>query len=144
MKHIGCQGSFTELIATAGSCLRSRRDVLFAYLFGSAAWGRTHSMSDLDIAVYLEGENPSGNRMEILGSLIDALKMDAIDLVVLNTASLPLKARIVRSRRVLADRAPFVRQAFESAIIRAYLDFSKLETRILEKRYLHGRQDPGA
>ena len=144
MKHIYHKENFSELIARAEAYLRSREDVLFSYLFGSAASGKSHAMSDLDIAVYLAGDDLSGKRMDILGDLIDALKKDEVDLVVLNYAPLPLKARIIRSRRVLSDRVPFVRHAFESATIRGYLDFSKLETRILERRYIHGRQDLGA
>jgi predicted nucleotidyltransferase len=144
MKPLERNTSFPELILRAESFLRSRKDVLFSYLFGSAASGKIHPMSDLDIAVYLEGDPSSEARLELLGSLIDAVKMDEIDLVVLNTAPLPLKARIIRSRRVLSDRAPFVRHAFESATMRAYLDFSKLEDRILERRFFHGRQEPGA
>ena len=127
------------MILRAEGFLRSKDDVLFSYLFGSAASGKTHPMSDLDIAVYLEGETTAEGKLDLLGGLIDAVKTDEIDLVVLNTAPLSLKARIIRSRRVLTDRAPFVRHAFESATMRAYLDFSKLESRILERRYLHGR-----
>ncbi|MCF8080935.1 MAG: nucleotidyltransferase domain-containing protein [Desulfobacterales bacterium] len=139
MKPIHKNASFSDLILRAEGFLRSRKDVLFSYLFGSAASGKTHPMSDLDIAVYLDGEPTAEGKLDLLGGLIDAVKTDEIDLVVLNTAPLPLKARIIRSRRVLTDRAPFVRHAFESATMRAYLDFSKLETRILERRYLHGR-----
>lgn len=129
----------SELIAKAEIYLRSREDVLFSYLFGSAASGKLHAMSDLDIAVYVDGEDFSKKRMDILGGLIRALKTDEIDLVILNTATLPLKARIIGSRRLLSDRTPFVRHAFESAVIRSYLDFSKFESRILERRYLNGR-----
>jgi hypothetical protein len=98
-------------------------------------------MSDLDIAVYLAQEPTAESRLDLLGSLIEAVKTDEIDLVVLNTASLPLKARIIHSRRVLSDRAPFVRHSFESVTTRAYLDFAKMADRILRKRFLYGRQD---
>lgn len=142
MKPLERKTPYPELILRAEGFLRPRTDVLFSYLFGSAASGKTHRMSDLDIAVYLAEAPGAEEKIELLGSLIDAVKTDEIDLVVLNTAPLPLKARIIRSRRILSDRAPFVRHAFESATMRAYLDFSKLETRILERRFMDGRQDP--
>ena len=118
--------------------LRSRKDVQFAYLFGSYAKGKITPLSDVDIAVYLSGSNFSQKRLEILGGLIEVLKTDEIDLVILNTAPLPLKIRILRNRKLLVDRTPLVRHAFESTTMRVYLDFSKLEKRILERRYING------
>ena len=118
--------------------LRSREDVQFAYLFGSYAKGKITPLSDVDIAVYLSGSNFSQKRLEIIGGLIEVLKTDEIDLVILNTAPLPLKIRILRNRKLLVDRTPLVRHAFESTTMRVYLDFSKLEKRILERRYING------
>ena len=116
----------------------SRDDVAFAYLFGSRARGTQHSMSDVDIAVYLTESPFSAKRLEILGDMIDILRTDSVDLVVLNTASSGLCARVIWSRKVLVDKLPFLRQGFESRTIRTYLDFSKVENRILEQRYLRG------
>ena len=118
--------------------LRSREDVQFAYLFGSYAKGKITPLSDVDIAVYLSGSNFSQKRLEIIGGLIEVLKTDEIDLVILNTAPLPLKIRILRNRKLLVDRTPLVRHAFESTTMRVYLDFNKLEKRILERRYING------
>ena len=88
MKHIHHKKNLPALITEAEICLRSREDILFSYLFGSAASGKTNAMSDLDIAVYLTGDSLSEKRLDVIGSLIDALKTDEIDLVVLNTAPL--------------------------------------------------------
>lgn len=117
-----------------------RSDIAFAYLFGSIASEKSTGLSDIDIAVYLlKGKgNFAKKRLEILGDLIDIFKIDDIDLVVLNSASPSLKIRIIRSKKVLSDNMPFLRHSFESSVIRTYFDFSKIESRILEKRYLHG------
>lgn len=138
LRPIGRPADPAETIAKASDFLRGREDVLFAYLFGSLATGRAHALSDVDVAVYLDAADLPACRLAILGGLQDALRLEAVDLVVLNSAPLPLRARVLRSRRLLADRAPLVRQAFESATMRSYLDFAKLEARILERRYLHG------
>jgi hypothetical protein len=138
LRSIGRPADPAETITRAGRFLRGREDVLFAYLFGSLATGRAHGLSDVDVAVYLDAADIPASRMAILGGLQDALRLEAVDLVVLNTAPLPLTVRVLRSRRLLADRAPLVHHAFESATIRSYLDFAKLEARILERRYLHG------
>jgi hypothetical protein len=116
----------------------SRSDIAFAYLFGSIANGKSTGLSDIDIAVYLLKGDFAKKRLDILGALIDIFKIDGIDLVVLNSASPSLKIRIIRSKKVLSDNMPFLRRRFESSVIRTYFDFSKIESRILEKRYLHG------
>ena len=127
-----------EKMAAIKSYLEGRKDIAFAYLFGSRAKGVATSLSDVDIAVYLTEGPYAEKRLKILGDLIDILRDDRIDLVILNRAALPLKSRIVRARVVLADNFPFVRHLFESRTFRTYMDFSKLESRILERRYLHG------
>jgi len=118
--------------------LNERDDIAFAYLFGSRARGVPTPFSDVDIAVYLTEGPFSEKRLEILGDLMDILRMDNLDLVILNTVSESLKARVIRNRVILADNLPFIRHIFESRTLRAYMDFSKIETRILEQRYLHG------
>ena len=126
-----------QLIQTK-NYLRTRKDIAFAYLFGSLAENRETHLSDVDIAVYLKGGRFSHKRFEILGDLIDILKTDKLDLVILNTAPLCLKIKIIQARRILADNFPYIRHTFESAIMRTYFDFSKMENRILEERYMHG------
>jgi len=96
-------------------------------------------LSDVDIAVYFsEDVNPAAMKMEILADLMDLLQTDEIDLVVLNTAPLPLKMRILRKKKTIADRVPFARHMYESLTMRSYFDFSKKEMDILERRFLNG------
>lgn len=118
--------------------LRERSDIAFAYLFGSLARGKAIHLSDIDIAVYVLGEYAAHKRLEILGDLIDLLKNDSVDLVILNKAALSLKMKVIQERRILADNRPFLRHRFESSVVRSYIDFSRIENRILEGRYLHG------
>ncbi len=125
-------------LAAAGNYLQTREDVAFAYLFGSMASEKPTPLSDVDIAVYLNEGDFSRKRLELIGDLSDILGTDRIDLVILNTAPPGLRARVVRARTVLADRQPSARNAFESRTLRVYMDFSKLEDRILTRRYLHG------
>ena len=58
--------------------------------------------------------------MEILGKLSEILHTDEIDLVILNTASLPLLARIIKNKKILTDKDPFLRHKFESLTLRKY------------------------
>jgi len=131
--------NISELIPQAFDYLESNRDVVFAYLFGSLARGKPQPLSDVDIAVYLaEPRSLSDVKLDILGMLIDILQTDEIDLVVLNTAELPLSMNVLKSKKVIVDKDPFVRHKFESLTMRKYFDFSIKEASILQRRYLHG------
>ena len=127
------------LIPRAVNYLQSHPGIIFAYLFGGLARGKPQPLSDVDIAVYLkEGANIAENKMDILGRLIDILETDEIDLVVLNTADLPLLMNILKNKKVLVDSKPFTRHIFESLAMRKYFDFSIKEAAILQRRYLSG------
>lgn len=127
------------LIPEAADDLFSMPDILFAYLFGGLSKGVPLPLSDIDIAVYLKPDaNPSNAKLNILGRLTGILNTDEIDLVVLNTAPLPLAIRIIKNKKLLVDKEPFVRHAFESLIMRKYFDFSFIEQGILQRRFLHG------
>ena len=113
--------------------------VKFAYLFGSTARDEQNSLSDIDIAVYLREDcDPAEAKLDLIGKLIEQLGWGRIDLVILNTAPLPLAARVIRCRKVLADRDPFSRHQYESRILREYFDFSVLEASILNRRFALG------
>jgi predicted nucleotidyltransferase len=128
-----------DLIPKAVIYLQSMPDILFAYLFGSFGRGKQLPLSDVDIAVYLKEPTViSKKKIEILGALIDILQTEEIDLVVLNSAPLPLRIRILENKKVIVDREPFVRHRYESLTMREYFDFSILEREILNRRFLGG------
>jgi predicted nucleotidyltransferase len=128
-----------DLIPKAVIYLQSMPDILFAYLFGSFGRGKQLPLSDVDIAVYLKEPTViHEKKMEIVGALIDILQTDEIDLVVLNSAPLPLRMRILENKKVIVDREPFVRHRYESLTMREYFDFSILEREILNRRFLGG------
>ena len=136
IKQIPITHNISELIPQASEYFKARKDVRFAYLFGSLALGTFNPLSDIDLAVYLKKRKIAEKRLEIIGDLADILKTDEIDLVILNTAPLSLRMRILKQKKILADNAPFFRHKYESYTMRAYFDFSKLEHRFLERRFL--------
>jgi predicted nucleotidyltransferase len=139
IRHKKLPANIEDLIPGALIYLQSMPDILFAYFFGSFGRGEHFPLSDVDIAVYLKQPTAVGEkRMEILGSLIDILQTDEIDLVVLNSAPLPLRMRILENKKVIVDREPFVRHHYESLTMREYFDFSILEREILNRRFLSG------
>lgn len=123
----------------AAKALKANPDIIFAYIFGGFAKGLVTPLSDIDIAVYVKGDRDIfESKMDILAILNDRLQTDEIDLVVLNTASLPLTMRIMKHKKILIDKAPFFRHRFESLKMREYFDFSYNESNILRRRYFHG------
>ena len=96
------------------------------------------SQYDLSAYVFTEVSSIAENKMDILGHLIAILETDEIDLVVLNTADLPLVMNIVKTKKIIVDKDPFSRHVFESLTMRKYFDFSIKEAAILQRRYLHG------
>ena len=128
-----------ELLPRAAEYLESHPRVVFSYLFGSLASGSPAPLSDVDIAVYLsDATGASEDKLEILEILTDILQTDEIDLVILNTAELPLVMNALKKRRVIVDKDPFARHRFESLTMRKYFDFSIKENSLLRRRYLHG------
>jgi len=139
IKNKKLPSNIEDLIPQAIAYLQSRKDINFAYLFGSFGRGKPLPLSDVDIAVYLkEPTDVHEKKMEILGALIDILQTDEIDLVVLNSAPLPLRMRILENKKVVVDREPFLRHHYESLTMREYFDFSVLEKQILNRRFLGG------
>lgn len=122
-----------------GAILDGCPDVLFAYLFGGAGVGRLTRLSDVDVAVYLADVRDGPDQIAGLLTKVTAhLGTDEVDLIVLNTAPTALLGRILRTRRVICDRAPFVRHRFESRTLREFFDFRVFEQRLLDRRFGHG------
>src|SRR3990170_1805686 len=139
IKYKQLPGNIEELIPAAVGYLHSRENILFDYLFGSLGRGKLSPLSDVDIAVYLsDSANPGEKKLEILERLIDLLKTDEIDVVILNNAPLTLKMSLLQSRKVMVDKVPFLRHQYESLVIREYFDFSVKEMGILRRRFLNG------
>ena len=106
--------------------LAGRPEVKFAYLFGSEASGATGPLSDLDLAVCLDGRmNSFVAGLSLSEALAKALKSEKFDLVVLNSATLVLKHEVIKNGIVLKeDRSR--RILFEAQVLREYLDTSYL------------------
>jgi len=128
-----------QLLPKASDYLASHPKVLFAYLFGGLVKGGLQPLSDVDLAVYLaDSHSFSEIKLDILGNLIDILQTDEIDLVVLNTAELPLKMNVLKNKKVIVNKHPFPRHIFESLTMRKFYDFSMIESAILHRRFMNG------
>lgn len=117
----------------------SSPDVLFAYLFGSAATGQMMARSDVDVAVFAApGADGHAVRLSVARAVARQVGTDAVDVVLLNDAPVSLAGRVLTTRRVVLDRDPPARHVFESRTARMFQDFRIREHRLLAARRAHG------
>lgn len=80
-------------------------EILFAYLFGSQASGKSKQESDVDIAVYLlHGTKSLALVSRILSVIEEVVKQKEVDLTILNDAG------VILSMEVIKGKLLFVRQ----------------------------------
>ncbi len=125
-------------------------DVVLAYLFGSHARGQAGPLSDVDVAVLL-ADRPDDSRcfdrrLEIMGGLMDILRLNDVDVAILNQTPLALRYRVVRDGALLFCRDRRAMIEFRVRTVNEYLDFKPVieqhERAILQRarkgELLHG------
>ena len=121
--------------------------IAFAYIFGSHAKKTAGPLSDVDIAVYFDeavGRDEYFDlRLAVLGDLVDSLRTDDVDLVILNDAPPLLAHRIVKEGQILFSADEEHRVAFEVRAVLGYLDWKpyvlKYTQQTLGSGAKHGR-----
>jgi len=92
-------------------------------LFGSAASGKTHRNSDIDIAFLFE---KSVDILELTNTAIRLLHNDNVDVIDLRRASPLLKFSAVKKGKLLFEKTPGEFNEFYSLAFRMYVDTQKL------------------
>ncbi len=109
--------------------------VVFAYLFGSASQDTAHPLSDIDIAVFLSGQERESYfdaKLSLYADFCRALRRDDIDVIVLNTTTnIMLLDEIIRHGLVLYDRDSNVRESFDIKILHQAIDFKEQRLTIM-------------
>ncbi|MBI3242367.1 MAG: nucleotidyltransferase domain-containing protein [Chloroflexi bacterium] len=105
----------------------SRFPVEIAYLHGSVARGTPLSDSDVDLALVLNESLPPMEQLqlefEIQDAIVEACKLKAIDVRVINRAPLSVQGEIVQEGKCLYVRNREFKADFESLTRRKYFDF---------------------
>ncbi|WP_207669239.1 type VII toxin-antitoxin system MntA family adenylyltransferase antitoxin [Fonticella tunisiensis] len=92
------------------------------YIFGSYAKGENTQGSDVDIAVLLEHNYNPLDKINILGDLIDILKRDDIDLVILNSSNSVLSYRVIKYEKVVYQESEETKVLFKCKVLKKYMD----------------------
>jgi len=123
-----------EFFATEGR-------VKFGYLFGSLAHGNAGPLSDIDVAIFLDGRLDFFTfRLKLMEAMTRVLKTENFDLVVLNKAPVVLAHEVISGGIILKDERPR-RVMFESRVLREYLDTAYL--RDVQRSYLREQMRRG-
>ena len=111
-------------------------DVVAAYLFGSVARGTARATSDIDVGILL-ARPPAATLTALpldLEADIERALGHPVQLVVLNAASPDLVHRVLRDGKLLVDRNPSVRIAFEVRSRNEFFDLKPLLDRYRRAR----------
>lgn len=108
-------------------------DIVALYLFGSLAAGKQTPDSDIDLAVILDQDFPTGRyfekKLKLLSTITSLLKTDEVDLVILNQAPPSLSYRILSKGRLLYEKegGKAQRVSFQVRTFDRYFDFKPVE-----------------
>jgi predicted nucleotidyltransferase len=112
--------------AAIGALVAGMPRVCAAWVFGSVGRGDATEQSDLDVAVLLEGQS-SGQDEETLRGVSGQLERFSpsgrVDVIVLGRQGSVFRHRVLREGRLVVDRDPEARRAFETRTIIDYLDW---------------------
>ena len=108
--------------------LLKKEEIEFAYFFGSIV--NSEDYHDIDIAVYLNKNFnykdtcsfPYGYETSIAGSITGELKIENIDIVILNKADLHLFKNVINTGKLLFEKNRFLRINCENNIIKQFID----------------------
>jgi predicted nucleotidyltransferase len=110
------------------------------YLFGSAATGKLHRESDIDLALYPDSPKLREKKLDILTELA-RLGFCNVDLVFMDKNDIVLQYEAVRQNIVVYQAPRFDRGTTYSKIVRQYLDFYPyltVQRKAYKKRILGG------
>ncbi len=100
-----------------------REGLRLVILFGSAASGKIHKKSDIDIAFLFD---KPVDILELTNTVIRLLHTNNVDVVDLRRASPLLKFSVVKKGRLLYEKVPGMLNEFSSLVFRMYVDTKKI------------------
>jgi predicted nucleotidyltransferase len=144
----GAAPSTHDLTERLRHLLAGAPGVLVAYLYGSHARGQAGPLSDVDVALLLDGDDEE-RRLELTAAIAHAVAPARADVVILNDAPSALSYRVLRDGTVLASRDERVRVQHWVRTVDRYLDMAPARrllaagtrNRLREGRF--GRRVPG-
>lgn len=125
-----------NIIPELKSYFIKRKEIIFAYIFGSLVKKTANKLSDIDIAIFINKEDVNekdyryGYQAEILTDLMQELKTDKVDLVILNSAGILIKHRVIYFGKLIYCTDEKERVKFQVETINKYMDYKMLRRKI--------------
>lgn len=114
-----------SLLGLLKDVLEKEDDIIFAYLFGSYAYGVANPNSDIDVAVYLKPSEMKEYLLKekrILSALIDRIHTDRIDLRILNVSTFLFQYHVLKEGILILVRDEQQRVDFETRIMERFFE----------------------
>ena len=103
--------------------LTKHSEVVAAYLFGSAGTELATAMSDIDIAVLVDGDISLMDELLLSADVAVALGREDVDLLVLNSARNDLQHVVISEGELILDRDPLKTSDFIEKVLSIYKDY---------------------
>ena len=115
-------------------------EITAVYLYGSAATGKIHAESDLDLAIVPRDGRARRKKLEILTELARH-GFDRVDLIFLDTDDIVMRYEAVAPNRLIYQTEDFDRGSYYSLTLRQYFDFEpylRVQREAMKRRILNG------
>lgn len=104
-----------------------KHKVLFAYLFGSQAKGKSGPMSDIDIAVFFDDTLDAGQRfdkkLQLMAALSDLFEKEEVEVLPLNDAYPLIAHRVLKHGKLIYCQDIKKEKEYADKAIGEYLDW---------------------
>ncbi len=122
-----------EIVGRIKEYLDKRKEVLFAYIFGSFV--KSDEFSDIDIALYVDGDFSLKYEFEIEDDLEAILKIP-VDVRVINNAPVSFSYGVLKDGLLIKDND--IRSDFQVMKFKEYMDYVHLRDAYIRDRDVAG------
>ena len=122
-----------EIVGRIKEYLDKRKEVLFAYIFGSFV--KSDEFSDIDIALYVDGDFSLKYEFEIEDDLEAILKIP-VDVRVINNAPVSFSYGVLKDGLLIKDND--IRSDFQVMKFKEYMDYVHLRDAYIRDRDVVG------
>jgi predicted nucleotidyltransferase len=135
----------SKLVGRLKRFLEKDKDIVFAYLYGSAVYHPYLPGGDIDLAVYLKPADMKvyiRKETELTVSLSSLLETDEIDLRILNVVPLVFQYSILKEGVLLLSRDEIQRAEFETNVMMRFFELKPYleEYRLMLSQKIRGTQ----
>ena len=113
-----CQGEISQLMGI--------------YVYGSYAIGRTHSESDLDLALIADKPIDLKKLYQLSLGLANFLNLPKVDIIDMRSAPLTLAAEVLRDGKLILDNNSYEIASWEVTLMSMYANFNEERKEIIE------------